>query len=139
MHASLSIRQSAIKTYVDTLLAGEMVVLMDLHWTAPGATEATKQLPMPDADHTPTFWTQVAQAYNYSQDVVFEIFNEPFPGKAPQGAATAEWECWYYGGANCTADMGVDYTAAGMSQVGLVRSLVGPESGKKKLVSWLVG
>lgn len=35
--------------------------------------------PMPDADHAPTFWTQVANAYKSYSNVIFDLHNEPFP------------------------------------------------------------
>ena len=74
--------QAAIKGYVDTLLADGLAVILDLHWTAPGATVATGQVAMPDTDHSPAFWTSLATTFSYSQRILFEIFNEPFPGGA---------------------------------------------------------
>eukprot|EP00463_Aulacantha_scolymantha_P002915 TRINITY_DN3667_c0_g1_i1.p2 TRINITY_DN3667_c0_g1~~TRINITY_DN3667_c0_g1_i1.p2 ORF type:complete len:66 (+),score=15.56 TRINITY_DN3667_c0_g1_i1:221-418(+) len=57
-----------------------MVAILDLHWTADGGTLATKQDPMPDLSHAPQFWSEVAKAYANQSNVIFEIFNEPFPG-----------------------------------------------------------
>lgn len=102
--------QAAIKGYVDTLLAEGLYVILDLHWTASGSTLATQQDPMPDASHSAAFWSSVASQFNYSQHILFEIFNEPFPGK---GSPTADdWACWRNG--TCASDTGVGFSAAGM-------------------------
>jgi hypothetical protein len=66
---------------------------------------------MPDADHSPAFWSQVAGAYKNSASVVFELFNEPFPDNNQD--TTNAWTCWRDGG-NCA---GLGYTAAGMQSL----------------------
>ena len=55
--------QAAIKGLVDEATAAGFAVILDLHWNAPGAQNAVEQLPGPDLDHAPLFWTQVATAY----------------------------------------------------------------------------
>jgi endoglucanase len=104
--------QSAIAQYVQLLNAAGMYVILDLHWTAPGTTLATDQMAMPDADHAPTFWSQVAAAYKNNPSVIFDLFNEPFPSSSTTDPPTTagRWNCWLNGGTAC----GLPYTAVGM-------------------------
>jgi aryl-phospho-beta-D-glucosidase BglC (GH1 family) len=99
--------QDAIKGYVDLLTSNGMYVILDLHWAAPGSVTANGQLGMADADHAPTFWSQVASAYAGSNaSVIFDLFNEPF---------ITDWNCWLTGG-SCSQDYnGNTYTVAGMA------------------------
>jgi aryl-phospho-beta-D-glucosidase BglC (GH1 family) len=99
--------QAAIKTYVDLLTSNGLYVILDLHWAAPGSEQANGQLGMADADHAPTFWSQVAKAYaGKNASVLFDLFNEPF---------VTDWACWLKGGA-CAKDYnGATYTATGMA------------------------
>src|SRR5215207_757626 len=71
--------QAAIANYVTALNAAGLVAILDLHWTAPGTQKATEQTPMPDRDHSVTFWSQVANAFKTNSSVIFELFNEPYP------------------------------------------------------------
>jgi hypothetical protein len=116
--------QAAIAADVDTLTAAGLYVILELHWTAPGDMTADGQDPLPDRDHTPLFWSQVATAYKDKADhVVLELFNEPFPD-GNQDTEKA-WTCWRDGG-----DCGDGYLAAGMQE--LVDSVRG--TGAKNLV-----
>src|SRR5256884_9930102 len=66
---------------------------------------------MPNRDHTPEFWRQVAAAYKGNDRVVFDLFNEPFPDS---NADTPEaWRCWRDGG-TCR---GMSFQAAGVQEV----------------------
>jgi len=103
--------QVAIQQFVNLLNSNGIVVILDLHWTAPGNTPATGQLPMPDTDHSITFWQQVAQAYATNSMVIFDLFNEPYPDSNQN--TTAAWVCWLKGG-TCP---GFSYQAAGMQQL----------------------
>ena len=107
----------AIAAYVALLNRTGLVVILDLHWTAAGTSVALGQAPMPNRDHTPEFWRQVATAYRGNQRVIFDLFNEPFPDN---NSNTAEaWRCWRDGG-TCS---GMTFQAAGMQQlVDTVRS-----------------
>jgi len=89
-----------------------MAVVLDLHWTAPGTTPATGQQPMPDTDHSITFWQQVAAAYKNNEAVLFDLFNEPYPDNNNWNSV-AGWTCWKNGG-SCS---GVNYNAAGMQDL----------------------
>ena len=85
--------QSAIAGWVKTLHAHGLYAIVELHWNAPGTTLATGQQPMPDADHAPTFWTQVAAAFKGDPAVIFDLYNEPFVSF--DNALTIDpWACW---------------------------------------------
>ncbi len=113
--------QAAIKDYVARLNNAGLVAIVELHWSAPGTTPATRQLPMPDRDHTPAFWSQVATTFKGNASVVFDLFNEPFPDSNQD--TTAAWTCLRDGGSACTGllvDQGgqsLDYQAAGMQEL----------------------
>jgi endoglucanase len=103
--------QSAIATYVTLLESRGLVPILELHWSAPGSTQASGQQPMPDFDHSITFWSQVATRFKVDLGVVFDLFNEPFPdGNQDTPAA---WQCWRDGG-TCP---GVPFQAAGMQDL----------------------
>ncbi|HUY99904.1 MAG TPA: carboxypeptidase regulatory-like domain-containing protein, partial [Thermomicrobiaceae bacterium] len=100
--------QSAIKTLVAEAETAGLYPILELHWSAPGSTKATGQNPMPDADHSVTFWSQVAATFKGDGRVIFEPFNEPYPDN--NNDTTAAWSCWKNGG-SCS---GMTYQAAGM-------------------------
>src|SRR3954447_17180710 len=50
----------AIIDFVDRLTADGLVVIVDLHWNAPGTQRALGQQTMADRDHAPDFWRSVA-------------------------------------------------------------------------------
>jgi len=101
----------AISDYVALLNRAGLVVILDLHWSAAGTAIALGQAPMPDRDHTPKFWREVAAAYGGNNRVIFDLFNEPFPDN---NADTPEaWRCWRDGG-TCT---GMSFQAAGMQEL----------------------
>jgi endoglucanase len=97
---------SAVTDYVNLLTTSGLVVILDLHWAAPGSEAATGQLGMADADHAPTFWSQVAAAFASNGSVIFDLFNEPF---------ITDWGCWTSGGSCAVDSSNVSYTAAGMA------------------------
>src|SRR4029077_2091196 len=99
--------KTAIKTYVGLLEQHNMAPILELHWAAPGTTAATRQQPMPDADHAIPFWTDVAQTFAGDSRVIFEPYNEPFPDSNRD--STAAWTCWRDG---CTANL---LNASGMT------------------------
>ncbi len=109
--------QQAVVSYVNLLNSMGIVPILDLHWGAPGTTLATAQTPMPDADHSPAFWTSVATTFKGNSSVIFDLFNEPYPDS--NSDTTAGWTCWRDGG-TCS---GVSYTVAGFqSLVNTVRA-----------------
>ncbi|MDA8027326.1 MAG: glycoside hydrolase family 5 protein [Actinomycetota bacterium] len=95
--------QNAIGAFVNLLNQNGMVAILDLHWNAPGTQLATGQQQMADADHSVTFWSQVAQYFVQSKGVIFDLYNEPHD---------ISWQCWRDG---CLTLGG--WMAAGMSQL----------------------
>ena len=101
----------AISDYLARLNRAGLLVILDLHWSAADTTKALSQAPMPNRDHSPEFWRQVAAAYKGNTSVIFDLFNEPFPDN---NSDTPEaWRCWRDGG-SCR---GVSFTAAGMQEL----------------------
>lgn len=100
--------KQAIVAYVSVLHQYGLVPILDLHWVGPGTSLATdrigtvrfNQLPMPDLDHAKTFWTDVATTFAGDTGVVFDPFNEPFPGSNTD--SNAAWQCWRDG---CASSM----------------------------------
>ena len=104
--------RSAITAYVARLQAAGVLVILDLHWAAPGRQLANRQWPMADADHAPAFWKSVGTTFKANHGVVFDLFNEPY---------ITSWPCWR-NGCSITFDS-VTYRTAGMqSLVDAVRS-----------------
>jgi hypothetical protein len=97
--------QSAVEAWVNLLTSNGMIVVVDLHWTAPGSTLAQAQAPMADADHSPAAWSQVASAFAGNGLVIFDLFNEPY---------ITDWGCWTSGG-SCAQLNGSTYAVAGMA------------------------
>jgi hypothetical protein len=99
--------QQTIESYVNLLTSNNFLVILDLHWAAPGTTQANKQLAMPDLDHAPAFWTSVATAFKSNSSVIFDLFNEPF---------TTSWACWKNGSTAASASPCTDvaFPVAGM-------------------------
>jgi hypothetical protein len=131
--------QTAIENYVSLLVSNGLTPILDLHWSAPGASQATGQQPMADADHAPAFWQSVASAFKSQGSVVFDLYNEPYPDSNQD--TTAAWTCWRDGG-TCS---GVGFQAAGMQAlVNAVRGtgatnviLLGGVEYSNSLTSWL--
>lgn len=73
------------------------VVLLDLHWSAPGSQQANGQQPMADMDHSVNFWVSVAQTFKDNDKVIFELYNEPYPDNNNWNSDKA-WTCWRDGG-----------------------------------------
>jgi Cellulose binding domain/Cellulase (glycosyl hydrolase family 5) len=108
--------QQDVMNYVNLLKSNGLIIILDLHWTAPGSQKATGQMAMPDADHAPTFWTSVANTFKSNSSVIFDLFNEPF---------TTSWSCWLNGStaAQTSPCTDVGFAVAGMqSLVNAVRA-----------------
>ena len=103
--------QDTVAAYVARINRSGLLAILDLHWTAPGTIPDTAQWPMPDQDHTPAFWRQVATRFVGNAQVIFDLFNEPYPDN---NSDTQEaWRCWRDGG-NCS---GMNYRVAGMQML----------------------
>jgi hypothetical protein len=111
----------AVTDFVNRLTASGLVVIVDLHWNAPGTQQARGQQKMPDRDHAPAFWQSVATTFAPNRAVLFDVYNEPWPATedVTQPASDVAWACVRDGG-NCP---GVGFTAAGSQElVNAVRS-----------------
>jgi hypothetical protein len=84
--------KQAIAGYVKKLHQFNIVPILELHWVGPGSSPADRQQPMPDADHTPAFWRDVAETFKGDDGVILELYNEPFP--ANNQDSDAAWQCW---------------------------------------------
>lgn len=102
--------QNAIVSYVNLLNTNGLYAILDLHWSAPGTNRATAQAAMPDQDHSPAFWSSVASTFKSNPNVLFDLFNEPFPDR--DGAANP-WSCWLNGCQLTDSSFGT-WQAAGM-------------------------
>jgi len=94
-HYSAAQYQMALKNWVEAINAAGMVAILDLQWSAPGRYQASQQWPMADADHSVTFWTDVAHTFAGDSDVIFDLFGEPFIGRG--NPTSADWSCWLNG------------------------------------------
>jgi endoglucanase len=116
--------QAAVRSWVDKLNAAGLVVILDLHSSAPVGYQAHGQRAMADAQSV-TFWQQVSNAYKSVPSVMFDLFNEPY-SRWDGNTRTFDltWACWKNGG--CQAPVEDDYTSplsgatfstAGMTQL----------------------
>ncbi len=69
---------ATVKASVSAATKAGLYVIIDLHWTAPGDRCPMGQNAMADADHSITFWSQIASAFSSYPNAIFELFNEPF-------------------------------------------------------------
>jgi len=104
---------NAIKGFVDLLISNDLYVILDLHWTANGNNPAKAQAAMPNKDHSIDFWKSVAAFFKDNNAIIFDLFNEPFPGSNTWDSAAA-WDCWKNGGSSCS---GLEYQAAGLQDL----------------------
>jgi hypothetical protein len=115
--------QDPVIKLVRDLEADGFYVILDLHFSAPGSQEAESQNPAPDEDHSPAFWTSVAQTFKSDTGVLFDLYNEPyFYWIAPGGHD--QWTCLWQG---CTLTeyvtggspytVSVDWQTAGFDQL----------------------
>jgi len=110
LYAGANYRNAIVK-YVNDLNAQGIIVILNLHFSAPGTTVPDAQSPMADRDHSPAFWTSVATVFKNNHSVLFDLFNEPYPDSNQD--TTAAWKCVLNGG-TCP---GVKFTAAGMQEL----------------------
>lgn len=113
--------QKAVMDYVSTITDQQMIAILDLHWNAPGDIKAEGQNPMPDADHTPTFWKEVATTFKSNDKVIFDLFNEPdpIPYRADYPGGFSQWQqddfhCLLNGCTVTTKTGNIKYQAVGM-------------------------
>ncbi|UTT62979.1 cellulase family glycosylhydrolase [Microcella humidisoli] len=118
--------RNAVRAWVERLTDAGLIVILDLHWSAPAPALADGLRPMPDAD-SPRFWAAVATEYRKHQGVLFDLFNEPHSRYDPdreQWAFTLDWQCWAVGGCSPPLEndlavplSGDTYAAVGMADL----------------------
>lgn len=69
--------RAAVAAFVERLNAAGAIVILDLHWSAPGGVLADAQRRAPDASHAIDFWRSVASRFRANESVIFDLFNEP--------------------------------------------------------------
>jgi hypothetical protein len=128
--------QANIESYVAHLHTRGLYAILELHWSAPGTAKATSQEVLPDADHSPAFWSSVAAAFAGTPATIFDVFNEPAGG--------VSWACWRDGCPYTDAN-GTWQTAGMQSLVDAVRGagarnpiMVGGLSYANDLSGWLL-
>ncbi|MBV9710917.1 MAG: cellulase family glycosylhydrolase, partial [Ktedonobacteraceae bacterium] len=100
---------------INNLTALRLNVIIDLQWVdaARQSGQGGGQWPSPDADSI-TFWSQVASLYKGYSNVLFELYNEPYP---------PSWSCWVSGCSytgvkgysnDCNCNKTVSYNGLGM-------------------------
>jgi hypothetical protein len=124
--------RAAIQSYVTLLHQYGLYAILDLHWNAAGTAQATGQQVMPDADHSPAFWSSVASLYKGDPAVLFDLYNEPHD---------ISWSCWLNG---CSVGSPAWTTAGMQSLVDAVRAtgatqpiMVGGLAWSNDLSGWL--
>jgi len=69
--------QTDIESYVAAANAAGLVVILDLHYSAPGTEPSMTQQAAPDATHAPAFWSLVARHFKNYTGIIFDLYNEP--------------------------------------------------------------
>ncbi len=106
---------NAIKSEVSAAESAGIYPVIGWFWGDPGAEVPTGNDPngggqpaLPDNDHAPLFWQQVAQTFKGDPNVIFRLQEEPHPSASgPNGAGAstgggfgtnlAQWQCWANG------------------------------------------
>jgi endoglucanase len=70
--------QKTVEHTVDEATKAGLYVILDLHWTAPHNFCPLAQNPMADEENSIRFWSQIATRFKNRDNVLFELFNEPF-------------------------------------------------------------
>ena len=115
--------QTDIVNWVNLLNQNGLIVILDLHWNNSGTNQSLAQEPMPDLDHAPAFWTSVANTFKSNSSVIFDLYNEPYPGF--NNGSTTGWSCWKNGStaASTSPCADVPFAVAGMQTlVNIVRA-----------------
>jgi endoglucanase len=100
--------REGVARHVELLVANDLFVILDLHWSAPRGRLATGWDPMPNTDHSALFWSSVAERFKDQDRVIFDLFNEPAPNRNESDdtddAAERSWRCWRDGAAGGACD-----------------------------------
>jgi hypothetical protein len=84
-----------IKSEVTSAESFGLYPVIGFFWGASGRTLATGQPPLPDNDHTPLFWEEVANTFKGDPNVIFRLQEEPHNDNNDNSPAS--WQCWYSG------------------------------------------
>jgi len=115
-----------LERFVTLATDAGLVVILDLHWSAPDGELADGLRAMPDTNSI-TFWHEVAAEYRKHRAVIFDVFNEPhsrYDADRQRWAFELTEECWRDGGCavpveidRATGLSGSTFTAAGMADL----------------------
>lgn len=116
--------RQTVHDWVTQLTNAGLVVILDLHWSAPAPAIADGLRPMPDTDSV-RFWSDVATEYRKHHAVLFDVFNEPHSRYDPereQWAFTLDWQCWARGGCSPPIENDLTFPLSGQTYaaVGMV-------------------
>lgn len=106
-----AVYQRALKVLVSKWLQRGFYVILELHWTGSRYHRALGQQFMPDWDHAAAFWKIVASMFGGNRQVIFDLFNEPYPMNNTVDSQAA-WECWKFGLAFCDGSVNTAATYA---------------------------
>ena len=113
--------RAAVLSWVQTLNSVGLVVILDLHSSAPSTSVAHGQRAMADAQSI-EFWQSVATDYSANKSVIFDLFNEPYSRSS--AGFTMTWDIWKNGGGQAPIEddytstlSGTKYTTVGMAQL----------------------
>ena len=116
--------QTAVTAAVDAASAAGLYVILDLQWTAPENYCALALNPTADLINGTAFWKSVATRFKDRPNVIFDLFNEPFPFPWSDWTVNAQdmWAFWKNGGTlsqyvSSNGNPNVTYQAAGMQQL----------------------
>jgi hypothetical protein len=125
--------RQTVEKFVDLLIANNVYVILDLHWSAPAGQKADGQQAMPNSSYSVDFWKSVASRFQGKPQVMFDLFNEPITNNnvsdSTDSAAYRTWHCWRDGAAagdSCDPDQngGSSSTDLKASQVVGMQALV---------------
>ncbi len=93
---------NAIKSAVSSAERVGIYPVIGLYWGDPGSEvpngsdgNGGGQPAMPDNDHAPLFWEEVAQTFRNDPNVIFRLQEEPHPDS--NNTNLAAWKCWSQG------------------------------------------
>ena len=94
---------NAIKAEVSAAEANGLFPVVAFFWGDPGSELANSsddpngggQPALPDNDHAPLFWEEVADTFKSDPNVIFRLQEEPHP--AGNSSGSSAWTCWSQG------------------------------------------
>ena len=93
---------NAIKAEVSAAEANGIFPVVGFFWGDPGTEVSSDSDPngggqpaLPDNDHAPLFWEEVADTFKSDPNVIFRLQEEPHP--AGNSSGSSAWTCWSQG------------------------------------------